>query len=474
MDDEIPTQVSEFQRITHLGNTANNAFYNIKALGDCQNLTDHQELFEFGLDHALSAPAWEVLDFQVQNPEWISSPSWENIPGADAINSVRKRWPTRIGRGRFVEITRLIQIIIRKLHLDNLISNNLTKSLALALINLRRAKPGFFKEPHNLSIVYGSNFLFTLKVPRLRKAKVVFLEHGTFRWAQSPSSSSLQSFAKVMYRREARKADFSLVTNLDPESIRATIDTVGMKWAAMPHPYLPNSATPYPTDPEWREELKSSTESEHLILLGASHNWSAIHDKGTNLALEAFRNLREKGNKVGLILIRWGLQVEESEDFITKHDLNGFVHWVLPLPRHTLQRMAANCDVSWNQFAYEGIGAFDLRMLEQGVPHVSRGPDDFGSSLIGARVPWESAGSIIEIEEVTERLIRQYERESREVVLGNYADRYREWLATFHSPEVLRGIQSIVYARLREGAAGLSDMQNLWSRVAADIANANV
>lgn len=474
MDVKFPARVSKFQRITHLGNTANNAFYNMTVLGDSQNLTDHQELFEFGLDHALSAPAWEVLDFQVQNPEWISSPLWESIPGADAINSVRKEWPTRIGRGRLVQIMRIIEIITRKLHLEKFASMMQIAGFALPLLYLRRAQPEFFKKPHNLSIVYGSNFLFTLKVPRLRKAKVVFLEHGTFRWTQSPSSSPLQTVAKLMYRQEARKADFSLVTNLDPDSIRATIDTVGMKWAAVPHPYLTDSATPYRTDPEWREELQSSTESEHLILLGASHNWSPLHDKGTNLALEAFRNLREKGSKVGLILIRWGLQVEESENFIRKHNLNGFVHWTLPLPRHTLQRMAANCDVSWNQFAYEGIGAFDLRMLEQGVPHVSRGPDDFGSTLIGARVPWESAGSVIEIEEVTERLLRQYERESREVVLGNHANRYREWLATFHSPEILRGVQSIVYARLREGTAEMTDLQNLWSRVAADLANANV
>lgn len=474
MDVKFPARVSEFQRITHLGNTANNAFYNMTVLGDNQNLTDHQELFEFGLDHALSAPAWEVLDFQIRNPDWISSPTWEDIPDADAINSVRKEWPERIGSGRLVQIMRIIQIIIRKLHLEKFASMMQIRGFAPLLLFLRRAQPKFFMERHNLSIVYGTNSLFTLRIPRRRKATVVFLEHGTFRWARSASTTNLETLAKRLYLREARKADFSLVTNLDPESIRATIDTVGMKWAAVPHPYVFNSATPYRTDPEWREELQSSTESEHLILLGASHNWSPIHDKGTNLALEAFRRLREKGSKVGLILIRWGLQVQESEEFIAKHNINRFVHWTLPLPRLTLQRMAANCDVSWNQFAYEGIGAFDLRMLEQGVPHVSRGPDDFGSSLIGARVPWESASSITEIEEAAELHLKQYEGESREDVLSNHANRYREWLATFHSPEVLRGIQSIVYARLREGNPELSDMQNLWSTVSADLAKTNV
>ena len=101
--------------------------------------------------------------------------------------------------------------------------------------------------------------------------------------------------------------------------------------------------------------------------------------------------------------------------------------------------------MSWNQFAYHAIGAFDLRMLEQGVPHVSRGLDSSGVDLVGCQAPWYAAASADEIVSQTSSVISDMVARGRDTVISAHAKRYREWLREYHSPLVLADIENAVF-----------------------------
>jgi uncharacterized protein with LGFP repeats len=104
--------------------------------------------------------------------------------------------------------------------------------------------------------------------------------------------------------------------------------------------------------------------------------------------------------------------------------------------------------VSWNQFAYQAFGAFDLRMLEQGVPHVSRGLESFGAELVGSQAPWYAAASADEIVAQTSSVISDIEDRGRDKVHSEHSKRYREWLRDYHSPRVLADIERAVFDSL--------------------------
>jgi len=447
MDTSVARTVSH---VTHLGNTANNAYYNAITLESELGIPSSSKIIEFGLTHAMSAPAWEEVDFEVPSLEWVNTPSWEDIPNADTANSALLQFPAswmvrirRTFKGSF--LWKGLQPIWRR---ANARTRRSIRIAAVLVLVLAGARPPRFRPrdiPGNATIVYGANFLLKVRLPRRRKVMLIALEHGTARWALSASADWVERFIKRLYRREIRKCEFALVTNIDPESIKAVRQLWGDNWAAVPHPYIPNPETPYVTDSELRKELLLSTESDFLIFLGASHNWSALHDKGTYSALEAFRKLREKGIRVGLVTLDWGLQVTESRTFFSQHGLSDYVQWRLPQPRRGLQRLGGACDVSWNQFAYCAIGAFDLRMLEQGVPHVSRGLDSLGVELVGSREPWYAAASADEIVTQTSCVISDIEERGREEVLIDHAKRYREWVQRHHSPLVLADIEKAVF-----------------------------
>lgn len=482
--------------LTHYGNTANNAYYNLRTLSQSREFGARQHLVEFGLKHAISAPAWEELEFEVPCSEWIADPQWADHPGAEPFNSIREDWPGTQRRGRLTHLleslrkskfplgrisgllfsgfaTRMRRALIGSLPpLGREKLSQVLKVLMLPLLLLNIKPLGDFKSSGNVAIIYGGNFLGSARIPKRRSSMMIAFEHGTFRWATSRSEGIFERVWKATYRRNIRRCDFAFVSNLDTATIRAATELMGHRWAAVPHPYLMHSDAPYLGNSDNRSELQLATDSDTLILLGSSHNWSSLHDKGTMMALEAFRILRAKGHRVGLVTIEWGLQTDESKDFLSQHKLNSNAHWLLPLPRKSLQKLAADCDLSWNQFAYRAIGAFDLRMLEQGIPHVSMAPDDYGASLIGAHAPWYQALDVSEIVNQTENIMTQYLHHSRNEVLSDHANLYRAWLRRYHSPEVLEQIQATVLDLLSSGHPwNEANSEATWAQVTAKMSH---
>lgn len=428
--------------IRHLGNTANNAHYNSEIWSTTVGSEVNQEVLEFGLTHAISAPAWETLEFEVPSPDWVDAPDWSEVPGAKEANQHVGHFSRthngllalsvdRLGRLVRGFSFKLDRFLWRKF---GFVGPSFLSGAGLKIFG-RASKAG------DVTIIYGANFVGSVRLPKRQKGIAVAFEHGTFRWAVSPAQNFLDRRIQKRYLREISKCDVALVTNLDPESIAATREIFNDRWVAIPHPYTPNPEAPYKTDSRVREELLKTTQSESLILLGASHNSSKFHDKGTNRALEAFKSLRERGEAVGLVTIAWGLEVEDSRRKISEWGLDSFVHWVSPLPRKNLQKLSASCDLSWNQFGYDGIGAFDLRMLEQGLPHVSSGIDQFGESLVGSRTPWYGARTPEEIVSQTQSVLKKIRELGRRAVMSDHQEKYHQWLNTYHSSDLTVQIQ---------------------------------
>jgi hypothetical protein len=75
-------------KISHFGNTANNAYHNVKILQAEENVVSQLPVRMFGLSHPISAPAWDEIDFEVPDFEWISEPDWSRFPDAANVNSI--------------------------------------------------------------------------------------------------------------------------------------------------------------------------------------------------------------------------------------------------------------------------------------------------------------------------------------------------------------------------------------------------
>ncbi len=441
-------------RVSHFGNTANNAYYNALLLERHANIESHLPIRMFGLRHAISAPAWEAVDFEVPDAQWVAHPDWSSIPGADTINSeYSDLGPTAAAgtndspsvktglRGRAMSVARAA---LQPLYGRRWAQPVFDLSYSVVLTG-RSALPG---AADDINLLYGANSLARLKVPR-PAPQLVCLEHGTVRWI-ADGAREVAVFRSA-YRRQVQQSMRLWVTNLDPRTLEIAEDVAPGRWTALPHPFVPDQRVPFATSEQRRQDFLRQTGSERLVLLPASQNWSKHHDKGSMKALTAFVELRRGGADVGLVAVEWGLQLSESKKFLDDAGVGAHVAWVPPMARFSLQRMMADVDVVWDQFGLDAFGALALRAVEQGTPLVSRGLAPVGEALIGGPVPWRAAATTEEIVRETERVFEEMLRRGRESVIADTRSQYRTWLFERHSPALTAALQREVYVRMVDG-----------------------
>ena len=373
-------------RARHFGNTANNAYYNALLLKQYAGIESDLPIRMFGLEHAISAPAWEAVDFEVPDAAWVARPDWASIAGAVAVNGEYSDLahssvlgvgaPSRRGidlRGRALSVARTV---IEPLHGRRWAQPVFDLSYGWVL-SRRSVLP---KLADRVDVLYGADSLIRLKLSE-RSHQLVCLEHGTVRWIADGDRET--AVFRRAYRKQVQNAKHLWVTNLDPRTLEIAEDVAPGRWSALPHPFVPDARVPFPESASRRKSLLNQTSSERLILLPSSQNWSKHHDKGSTKALSAFVELRRKGVDVGLVAVEWGLHLSESKGFLDAAHVGEHVQWVPPMARFALQRMMANVDVVWDQFGLDAFGALALRAVEQGTPFISRGLSAVGAQLIG-------------------------------------------------------------------------------------------
>lgn len=404
----------------------------------------------FGLNHAMSAPAWEAVDFQVRDAEWVSNPTWFTFPEAYETNKKFTDIVMSEMTSNEAEITNYFEKVEKlsfKQHVGRFIARTPFSSSFNNLLLKRnlRSYPALECTASKITMIYGADSLFTLRIPR-DPINTVALEHGTIRWIADGAKDG--AIWRKKYKEQLQKVNHVWVTNLDPRTIEIAEEFVPGKWSALPHPFMFDERVPYATDELTRTKLLSELDSEALVLLASSQNWSKHHDKGSIKALEAFIELRKQGVAAGLVAVEWGLQLQESKDLLKAAGVSQFVKWVSPMPRHSLQRMMACVDVVWDQFGLDAFGALALRTLEQGTPLISRGLAPAGEQLIGGPVPWIQAISQEDIVRETTKLFLDIRQRGRSVVMNEYSSNYRKWLDNNHSPQITATLQNHVYSAL--------------------------
>ena len=80
--------------LSQSGNTANNAFFNLVIAKRYSNL--YFTHIYSSVRHAISAPAWETLEFKVPDHTWVDEPDWGAVPRANSLNrEYMKGWGRR-------------------------------------------------------------------------------------------------------------------------------------------------------------------------------------------------------------------------------------------------------------------------------------------------------------------------------------------------------------------------------------------
>lgn len=460
-------------KIHHLGNTANNAFHNVKLMNEFTAWTSELPIRMFGLTHAISAPAWEVAEFQTPDASWVAEPQWAAYPEAQRINHDFSDM-VRVSEALSLEPVDTDSGLASPTHSHLMnVKRFIGRSIAVSPFHQSfnnflvkrsiRASNQINLGDMDIAILYGADALLKTRPPQ-PLSRVVSLEHGTVRWIADGADADLEW--RKMYQRQVQKSQHLWVTNLDPRTLEIAEDIMPGRWAALPHPFTFDARVPFSEDTQKREALLKRTSSDYLVLLASSQNWSKHHDKGSKKALEAFIELRHSGVSVGLVAAEWGLQVDESKALLAEAGVGDFVEWVRPMPRFELQRMMANVDVVWDQFGLDAFGALALRALEQGVPLISRGLKTEGEALIGSAVPWMQASSTDQIVALSGSMFEEISSQGRSTVLANISAQYRSWLQTYHSPAITARLQNDLYLQLLDGGDRATHMRaDAWAKL---------
>jgi len=453
-------------RVHHYGNTANNAFHNLLLLKRYAGVDSELPIRTFGLDHAISAPAWEGVEFDVPDAEWVAHPDWTSFPSADAVNrdyadlsvpSASAETPDVDGDRGPGFVTALRSRVFGPLR---------GKAWAQPAVEFRDrrflARRPILPEPDDgVNIVYGSAPLSDMRLSR-ESRRTIYFEHGTLRWMADGHREN-RAFREA-YRDEVARAAHLWVTNLDPRTLEIAEDVAPGRWTALPHPYTPDPRIPFAESPR-RAKMKRATSSEHLLLLPSSQNWGVHHNKGSNKALRAFVDLRRAGVDVGLVAVAWGHQLAESKEFLVKAGVGSHVTWILPMARFALQRLIADVDVVWDQFGLDAFGGLALRVVEQGTPLISRGLTPSGEKVIGGSVPWLAAASRDEIVRQTTAVLEDMHLRGRDLVIAETRASYRGWLFGRHSPALTAEMQRDLYqAIIEDGPGGAAMANDEWAR----------
>jgi len=456
-----------------------------------------------GIVHAISMPAWEVFDLTARDVSSIDAPIWSedlhsincrhitrrNTPWSFAFVRMRSRKecsrPTAqpqksnleerhktVGEPLEVQgteglsvtehVIRWLQRCLTRIRFDPTqlafvrgTSRELSALHAWRFASMRLQSKGPW--------VHISNGAMQLPFtnPRRWGAINVLLEHGTVRWSSSKPTSDARE--RLGYQEMCKEADHIWVTNLDVKTLERVDQLAPGRWTALPHPYHLDSMAPYPERKGERTFLKGSLDAEFLIFSGSSFSFGGDQNKGTLSLLEAFRDLVHDAKvPVGLVVTRWGQDVDAANALFSKYKLQRRVMVLPPMSRVRLQQTMAACDLVSDQFYLDAFGGLAIRALEQGMPVLTRGLSEMARGVIGELPPFVSAHDNDTIKSQVASQVRLYEQIGREKYLGLHRISSRGWFLRRHHHGITRTLQEQRYAQLTTNRSAPA-IPNAWA-----------
>lgn len=477
--------------VTHFGNIANNAFYNRRILREV-GFRKQRKIVDV-VTHAMSSPAWEVLDFDGDALESIDYPDWKSIPGAtelinetmdarvtepprdhwygevckyvrSAIISILKRVERAVYFGmKLVRRTLPIRRPLRSMKWFARGEAEYVKARAwaerMAVRSSRiKIKPTPEQFQPKIQICYGPGALYA---ETISKWPVVGLEHGTVRWITNGAPADLAMREK--YRAFVETADHVWVTNLDDETLDNVEQFAPGRWSAFPHPHVLSLGRNRRDDFELRQRLLSETRSEFLVVKPSSWFWIEQHNKGALAAIDAFRACRDQGMAVGLVTMSWGGQVAEAQELFAKYGLSPYVKWLPPQSKKALQRFINSADVVWDQFGANGFGALALKTMELSVPLISRQISDRARDLIGEAPPFIGADGVDDLVRETTRLYELVQSQDGRDEIERIGQLGRSWMERRHHHRLIGQMQLDRYRQLTVLGHRPEALPNQWA-----------
>lgn len=473
--------------VTQSGVIAGNAFYNDLIINSSSRLTAPFRASANGIVHAISMPAWDVLELTAVDVDSIDLPTW--TPEAHDVNSrhiSRRNTPWNIAlapRRSGAETSRLDPAYQRFStngpNIKSAGSVRRTTGLSFpeklvwwahgqamrlrlrtaALVLIRRGTRrmtrifGWILASARIRFngrwVHISNGAMQLPFtnPKRWGAINVLLEHGTVRWSYgSPTGDAGERLA---YREMCREADHVWVTNLDQRTLELINELAPGRWSALPHPYHLDPAAPYTEIEGERDRLKCTLDADFVVFSGSSLSLSGDQNKGTNLLIEALRDLvNEGGESLGLVVTHWGNDIEVVKLLLADYGIEKRVLMVPPMSRIRLQKMMAACDLVSDQFHLDAFGGLAVRALEQGMPVLTRGLGNPVSGLIGELPPFIGAHNTDTVRTQIITQMRLCERMGHDEYVRMHRQTSRGWLLRRHHHDFTIRLQEDRYAQL--------------------------
>ncbi|BBD62240.1 hypothetical protein NIES2109_50790 [Nostoc sp. HK-01] len=201
-------------------------------------------------------------------------------------------------------------------------------------------------------------------LPLLAKHSYFAFEHGTLR--DIPFESTARGrLTSIAYS----EAEHVFVTNSD--CINNAILLAGKNVSGMNHPYDENHGLQIEGWQELRQKLCQQLDADFLFFFPTRHDWVAgtgYADKGNDIFLNAFCNLRQSGYKVGMVCCEWGANVQDSIKLLTEKDCADFVFWSQPMGTVKFERTAKACHIVVDQFKLGSFGGIVFKAMAVAAP----------------------------------------------------------------------------------------------------------
>ncbi len=481
--------------VTQSGIIAGNAFYNDLIINGSTSMNAPFQASANGIVHAISMPAWDILELTAADVESIDSPMWS--PEAHDINSrhvcrrstpwnialMPRRSETETSRpsptyradidsrpgdndGVRREPTRTTGLSFPEKVVWWLYGNLMRLRVSTAILALIRR--GFRRVSHvagwvfasirvrsNGPWVHVSNGAMQLPFtnPSRWGAINVLLEHGTVRWSFGEPTGDARE--RLAYREMCREADHIWVTNLDVRTLELVEGLAPGRWSALPHPYHLDPSAPHLEIDGERAKLRAALDAEFIVFSGSSLSLGGDQNKGTRFLVEALRDLvNESKESVGLVVTHWGRDVDAVKNLLAEYGIEDRVLMVPPMSRIRLQRMMAACDLVSDQFHLDAFGGLAIRALEQGMPVMTRGLSDLARTMMGELPPFLSAHDTETIRSQILRQMRMVEQLGRERYIEIHTQSSRGWLLRRHHHDFTAQLQYERYIELASRRPG--------------------
>ena len=201
-------------------------------------------------------------------------------------------------------------------------------------------------------------------IPLLAGKAYVAFEHGTLR--DIPFASTPQGRMSAISYRLARHV---FVTNFD--CLDNAHALAGDRVTLINHPYDEDHGLQVSGWEPLRQALGAELDAEFLFFFPTRHDWvigTGYADKGNDVFLRAFAELRRLNHRVGMVCCNWGRNVPQSKRLLDELGCASHVKWLDPMGMIKFERMARACHCVVDQFKLGAFGGVMFKAMAVGSP----------------------------------------------------------------------------------------------------------